>query len=160
MDKNTITHLDSDGQARMVDIGDKEETKRWAKARGQVRMSETAFQAGLAGDIKKGDLRATAQLAGIMGAKKTAELIPLCHPLQIENVKVDVMWDEKIPGVNIEAQVYTTGRTGVEMEVLTAVSIAALTVYDMVKGIDKGAAIESIRLIEKHGGRSGDVVLE
>ncbi len=160
MDKKKLTHLDPTGQARMVDVGGKELTKRWAVARGQVRMSAKAYQAAVAGDLKKGDLRMTAQLAGIAGAKKTSELIPLCHPLLMDNVKVDVEWDEALPGASVKAEVHSTGRTGVEMEALTAVTIAALTVYDMVKGIDKGAAIESIRLVEKHGGRSGDVVLE
>jgi cyclic pyranopterin phosphate synthase len=160
MDKKKLTHLDAAGQARMVDVGPKDQTDRWAVARGHVRMSAEAFQAGLEGDIKKGDLRMTAQLAGISGAKKTADLIPLCHPLLINNIKVDVEWDPELPGASIRAEVRTTGRTGVEMEALTAVAISALTVYDMIKGIDKGARIESIRLVEKHGGRSGDVVLE
>lgn len=144
----------------MVDVGSKEETARWAMARGKVHMSTGAFKAARAGDLKKGDLRTTAQLAGIMAAKKTADLIPLCHPLPLNNIQVEIEWEEKLPGVMIQAEVHTTGRTGVEMEALTAVAVAALTVYDMVKGIDKGAAIESVRLIEKHGGRSGDVVLE
>jgi cyclic pyranopterin phosphate synthase len=160
MTKKKISHLDSSGNARMVDVGSKEETTRWAVARGKVRMSTKAFNAARAGDLKKGDLRTTAQLAGIMAAKKTADLIPLCHPLPLNNVQVEIEWDEQLPGAMIQAEVHTTGRTGVEMEALTAVAIAALTVYDMVKGIDKGAAIESVRLIEKHGGRSGDVVLE
>ncbi len=160
MDKNKLTHLDSGGNARMVDVSSKEPTERWAVARGQVRMSPKAYQAGVEGDIKKGDLRTTAQLAGIMGAKKTAELIPLCHPLVLNDVKVEIEWDEALPGADIRAEVRTTGRTGVEMEALTAVTVAALTVYDMVKGIDKGATLQSIRLVEKHGGRSGDLVLE
>jgi cyclic pyranopterin phosphate synthase len=160
MTKKKISHLDSSGNARMVDVGSKEETARWAVARGKVRMSTKAFNAARAGDLKKGDLRTTAQLAGIMAAKKTADLIPLCHPLPLNNVQVEIEWDEQLPGAMIQAEVQSTGRTGVEMEALTAVAIAALTVYDMVKGIDKGAAIESVRLIEKHGGRSGDVVLE
>jgi cyclic pyranopterin phosphate synthase len=160
MDKNTISHLDSSGQARMVDVSSKDQTERWAVAQGNVRMSTKAFNAARYGDIKKGDLRTTAQLAGIMAAKKTAELIPLCHPLNLNNVQVDIDWDEQLPGTKIRSEVHTVGRTGVEMEALTAVAVAALTVYDMIKGIDKGAAIESVRLIEKHGGRSGDLVLE
>jgi cyclic pyranopterin phosphate synthase len=160
MDKNTISHLDSSGQARMVDVSSKDQTERWAVAQGNVRMSTKAFNAARDGDIKKGDLRTTAQLAGIMAAKKTAELIPLCHPLNLNNVQVDIDWDEQLPGTKIRSEVHTVGRTGVEMEALTAVAVAALTVYDMIKGIDKGAAIESVRLIEKHGGRSGDLVLE
>ena len=160
MDKKKISHLDSSGQARMVDVGSKDQTERWAVAKGYVRMSTKAFKAAREGDIKKGDLRTTAQLAGIMAAKKTADLIPLCHPLNIDHVKVDIAWDEQLPGAKIRGEVHTIGRTGVEMEALTAVAVAALTVYDMIKGIDKGAAIESVRLIEKHGGRSGDLVLE
>jgi cyclic pyranopterin phosphate synthase len=160
MDKKKISHLDSSGQARMVDVGSKDQTERWAVAQGQVRMSTKAFKAAREGDLKKGDLRTTAQLAGIMAAKKTADLIPLCHPLDINNIQVDIVWDEKLPGVKIRGEVHTMGRTGVEMEALTAVAVAALAVYDMIKGIDKGASIESVRLIEKHGGQSGDLVLE
>lgn len=144
----------------MVDVGSKDPTERWAVAQGQVRMSAKAFQAAREGDIKKGDIRTAAQLAGIMAAKKTADLIPLCHPLTINNIQVDIGWDEQLPGAKIRGEVHTMGRTGVEMEALTAVAVAALTVYDMIKGIDKGAMIESVRLIEKHGGRSGDLVLE
>lgn len=144
----------------MVDVGAKDETARWAVARGKVRMSPEAFTAAQEGDLKKGDLRATAELAGVMAAKKTAELIPLCHPLILNHVQVEISWDDQLPGAAIRAEVHTTGRTGVEMEALTAVGVAALTVYDMIKGIDKRAAIESIRLVEKHGGRSGDMVLE
>jgi cyclic pyranopterin phosphate synthase len=160
MDKDNLSHLDASGQARMVDVSSKEPTHRWAVARGQVRMSPKAFQAAVAGDIKKGDIRTTAQLAGIAGAKKTADLIPLCHPLMLDNIKIDINWDDELPGASIQVEVHSTGRTGVEMEALTAVAIAALTVYDMIKGIDKGASIQAIQLIEKHGGRSGDLVLE
>lgn len=123
-------------------------------------MSSKAYEAARAGDIKKGDLRNAAQLAGIMAAKKAAELIPLCHPLILNHIQVDIEWDEQLPGASIRAEVHTRGRTGVEMEALTAVTVAALTVYDMIKGIDKGAVIDSIRLVEKHGGRSGDLILE
>ncbi len=158
--KHKITHLDASGQARMVDVGSKDASDRWAVARGRVSMSSKAYEAARAGDIKKGDLRNAAQLAGIMAAKKTAELIPLCHPLILNHIQVDIEWDEQLPGASIRAEVHTRGRTGVEMEALTAVTVAALTVYDMIKGIDKGAVIDSIRLVEKHGGRSGDLVLE
>lgn len=158
--KHKITHLDASGQARMVDVGSKDASDRWAVARGRVRMSSKAYEAARAGDIKKGDLRNAAQLAGIMAAKKTAELIPLCHPLILNHIQVDIEWDEQLPGASIRAEVHTRGRTGVEMEALTAVTVAALTVYDMIKGIDKGAVIDSIRLVEKHGGRSGDLILE
>lgn len=144
----------------MVDVSAKEQTARWAVARGFVRMSTDAFKIARDGDLIKGDLRGTAELAGVMAAKKTAELIPLCHPLMLDNIQVRVDWDEGLPGVTIHAEVHTTGRTGVEMEALTAAAVTALTVYDMIKAVDRGAAIESIRLIEKHGGRSGDVVLE
>jgi cyclic pyranopterin phosphate synthase len=158
--KHKITHLDASGQARMVDVGSKDASDRWAVARGRVSMSSKAYEAARAGDIKKGDLRNAAQLAGIMAAKKTAELIPLCHPLILNHIQVDIEWDEQLPGASIRAEVHTRGRTGVEMEALTAVTVAALTVYDMIKGIDKGAVIDSIRLVEKHGGRSGDLILE
>lgn len=158
--KHKITHLDASGQARMVDVGSKDASDRWAVARGRVSMSSKAYEAARAGDIKKGDLRNAAQLAGIMAAKKAAELIPLCHPLILNHIQVDIEWDEQLPGASIRAEVHTRGRTGVEMEALTAVTVAALTVYDMIKGIDKGAVIDSIRLVEKHGGRSGDLILE
>lgn len=158
--KHKITHLDASGQARMVDVGSKDASDRWAVARGRVSMSSKAYEAARAGDIKKGDLRNAAQLAGIMAAKKTAELIPLCHPLILNHIQVDIEWDEQLPGASIRAEVHTRGRTGVEMEALTAVTVAALTVYDMIKGIDKGVVIDSIRLVEKHGGRSGDLILE
>lgn len=158
--KHKITHLDASGQARMVDVGSKDASDRWAVARGRVSMSSKAYEAARAGDIKKGDLRNAAQLAGIMAAKKAAELIPLCHPLILNHIQVDIEWDEQLPGASIRAEVHTRGRTGVEMEALTAVTVAALTVYDMIKGIDKGVVIDSIRLVEKHGGRSGDLILE
>jgi cyclic pyranopterin phosphate synthase len=160
MEKEDLTHLDSAGRARMVDVGGKPESNRWAVARGSVAMSAETFARLEAGDIRKGDVRATAELAGVMAAKRTAELIPLCHPLPLTHVEVEVTLEESLPGVEIRAKVSTTSRTGVEMEALTAVSVAALTVYDMIKGIEKGAKVREIRLVEKHGGRSGDVVLE
>ncbi len=144
----------------MVDIGGKPETERWAVARGEVMLSPQALAAARSGDLPKGDLRGTAELAGVMAAKRTAELIPLCHPLPLTQIDVRAALDEGLPGVKIEATVRTTGRTGVEMEALTAVAVAALTVYDMVKAVDKGARIREIRLVEKHGGKSGDVILE
>jgi cyclic pyranopterin phosphate synthase len=123
-------------------------------------MSLETLSAARAGDLKKGDLRATAELAGVMAAKRTAELIPLCHPLPLTQVSVEIEFSEELPGVEITASVRTVARTGVEMEALTAVSVAALTVYDMIKGLDRGAWITDIRLVEKHGGRSGDYVAE
>jgi cyclic pyranopterin phosphate synthase len=123
-------------------------------------MSPGTLAAARAGDLKKGDLRSTAELAGVMAAKRTADLIPLCHPLPLDQVEVRLEFDEALPGVQLRATARSRGRTGVEMEALTAVAVAALTVYDMVKGLEKGARISDIRLLEKHGGRSGDVVLE
>lgn len=160
MAKTGMTHLDRTGRARMVDVGDKPETERWATARGSVVMRPETLAAARAGDLKKGDLRAAAELAGVMAAKRTWELIPLCHPLALNHVDVSLEYSEDLPGVVITATARTTGRTGVEMEALTAVSVAALTVYDMIKAVERGARITDIRLIEKHGGRSGDVVLE
>lgn len=144
----------------MVDVGDKEVTGRWALAKGGVRMSSETLALARAGDLKKGDLRAAAELAGVMAAKRTWALIPLCHPLPISHIEVEVSFSDQLPGVEIAARVRSEGRTGVEMEALTAVAVAALTVYDMVKAVERGARIVDIRLIEKHGGRSGDVVLE
>ena len=160
MTEKKLSHLDPSGKARMVDVSAKDPTARWASASGSVRMSTDAFEIARKGDLAKGDLRGTAELAGVMAAKKTADLIPLCHPLMLDNVQVQVEWDEKLPGVTIRAEVHALGRTGVEMEALTAIAVTALTVYDMIKAVDRSAAIESIRLVEKHGGRSGDVVLE
>lgn len=160
MPEESLTHMDESGRARMVDVGDKDVTDRYARARGRVLLSPEAFSKAEAGDLKKGDLRAAAELAGVMAAKKTHELIPLCHPLQLSNIDVDVSFDSDKNSVEIESSVRCSGKTGVEMEALTAVSVAALTVYDMIKAVDKGARIEAIRLIEKRGGRSGDVVLE
>ena len=144
----------------MVDVGDKPETSRWAVARARVEMSPTTLAAAKAGDLPKGDLRAVAELAGVMAAKRTAELIPLCHPLALTDVQVTVQLSENPPGADVEATVRATGKTGVEMEALTAVAVASLTVYDMVKGLERGVRISDVRLVEKHGGRSGDVVLE
>lgn len=160
MSGSDLTHLDPGGRARMVDVGGKPETERWAVARGHVLMAPETLRAARAGDLKKGDLRAVAELAGVMAAKRTADLIPLCHPLPLTQIDVRLAYDDVLPGVVLTATVRTTGRTGVEMEAMTAVSVAALAVYDMIKGIDRRARISDVRLIEKHGGRSGDLVLE
>lgn len=160
MTSKKLSHLDDSGRARMVDVGEKTISERWAVARGEVHMSPDAYRMAAEGDLKKGDLVATAELAGVMGAKETAHLIPLCHPLELSQIEVNVDLDEALPGARITATARTRARTGVEMEALTAVSIAALTIYDMIKAVEKTARIRDIRLVEKHGGRSGDVVLE
>jgi cyclic pyranopterin monophosphate synthase len=152
-----LSHLDETGRARMVDVGAKPDTERIAVARGEVVMQPATLALIRAGQIKKGDVLTVAQLAGIMAAKKTSELIPLCHPLALTKIEVDLALDETLPGVQITAAVKTTGKTGVEMEALTAVSVAALTIYDMAKAAEKTMKIQNIRLVEKHGGRSGDV---
>jgi len=148
-----LTHLDEKGNARMVDIGGKAETSRVAIASGRIRMSAAALNAIRDGDVPKGDVLAAARIAGIMAAKKTAELIPLCHPLALDSVTVDFTIEDG--AVRATATASLTGRTGVEMEVMTGTSIALLTIYDMVKALDKGMVIEEIRLIEKRGGKSG-----
>ena len=153
-----LTHLDESGQARMVDIGNKPDTERVAVARGEVAMRPETLALIQAGQIKKGDVLTVAQLAGVMAAKKTAELIPLCHPIPVNQIVVKLNLDPDLPGVQITASVRTYGKTGAEMEALTAVSVAALTVYDMTKAAEKTMRIQNIRLVEKHGGRSGDVV--
>ena len=155
-----LSHLDTEGRARMVDVGEKPGTERWAVAKGTVLLSESTFEIAQRGDLKKGDLRAVAEIAGVMAAKRTHDLIPLCHPLPITHIEVVVEFCENLPGIEITAKVKTKARTGVEMEALTAVSVAALTVYDMVKAVEKSARITVIRLLEKHGGQSGDHVLE
>jgi len=155
-----LTHLDEHGRAHMVDVGGKPDTERTATARGEVHMQWSTFELIRAGQIKKGDVLTVAQLAGIMGAKRTSELIPLCHPLPLTKVEIELTLDESLPGVVITALAKTIGKTGVEMEALTAVSIAALTIYDMAKAAEKTMRIQNIRLVEKHGGRSGDVVNE
>ncbi len=156
----TLTHLDEEGRAHMVDVGEKADTARWAVAEGEVRLQMHTLELIRDGLMKKGDVLTVAQIAGIQAAKRTAELIPLCHPLPIHQVRVELSLDETLPGVRIVAEVRTFGKTGVEMEALTAVSVAALTVYDMVKAVEKTGQIQNIRLVEKHGGRSGDVVLD
>jgi cyclic pyranopterin phosphate synthase len=157
---NKLTHLDETGRAHMVDVGNKPVTERLAIARGEVLMSEETLELIRAGAMKKGDVLTVAQIAGIFGAKRTSELIPLCHPLPITHIEVSLALDRDLPGVIITAAVKTTDRTGVEMEALTAVSVAALTVYDMAKAVEKTMKIQNIRLVEKHGGRSGDVINE
>lgn len=152
-----LTHLDESGRARMVDVGAKPDTERIAIAKGEVRMQAVTLGLIRAGTLKKGDVLTVAQLAGIMGAKRTAELIPLCHPLPLTKIDVDLALDDTIPGVVITATAKTIGKTGVEMEALTAVSVAALTVYDMAKAAEKTMQIQNIRLVEKHGGQSGDI---
>ena len=144
----------------MVDVGAKPDTERTAVARGEVILKPETLELIKAGLMKKGDVLTVAQLAGIMGAKKTSELIPLCHPIPIHQVAVELELDDRLPGVIISSRLKTTGKTGIEMEALTAVAVAALTVYDMVKAVEKTARITNIRLVEKRGGQSGDVINE
>jgi cyclic pyranopterin phosphate synthase len=155
-----LSHMDEQGHPRMVDVSGKAESQRLAIAKGLVRMQAATFQRIKQGQVEKGDVLAVAQLAGIMAAKKTSQLIPLCHPIPIDEVKIDFALDEKNNSVEITAAVKSTGRTGVEMEALTATAIAALTIYDMVKGIDRGARLENVRLVKKSGGKSGEITLE
>jgi len=150
-----LTHFDAEGKAAMVDVSDKAETERSATARGSVLMQSETLALIAAGDMKKGDVLAVARLAGIMAAKRTAELIPLCHPLALTSIKVDLAIDKARNAVDIEATCKLKGRTGVEMEALTAVSVAALTVYDMCKAVDRGMTITGIHLTAKRGGKSG-----
>lgn len=152
----SLTHIDIQGQAQMVDVSSKEITKRQAVAAAQVRMKTATFETIEAGNAPKGDVLGTARLAGIMAAKQTAQLIPLCHPLPLHKVEVQVEADPQLPGYQIQASVTTKAETGVEMEALTAVSVAALTLYDMAKALEKSIQIESIRLLSKTGGKSGD----
>jgi molybdenum cofactor biosynthesis protein MoaC len=149
----SLTHLDDEGTARMVDVGAKAETQRIAVASGRITMSEDALAAIQAGNAPKGDILGTARIAGIMAGKKTADLIPMCHPLVIDAINVDFMFEEG--AIRATATVSLTGKTGVEMEAITAVSIALVTIYDMAKALDKGMVIGAIRLIEKRGGKSG-----
>jgi cyclic pyranopterin phosphate synthase len=155
-----LTHLDETGKVRMVDVGQKPDSERTAIAKGEVVMRSETLGLIQAGAIKKGDVLSVAQVAGIMAAKRTSELIPLCHPLPLTQVAVELDLDPALPGVRITATARTIGKTGVEMEALMAVSVAALTVYDMAKAAEKTMRIQNIRLVEKHGGRSGDVVNE
>ena len=154
-----LTHIDADGRARMVDVSDKASTKRIASAEGRVLMSSKALDLARSKG-GKGDVRATAEIAGVMAAKKTSDLIPMCHPLALSNVKVRVNELEDGSGLGVVAEVGTTGPTGVEMEALTAVSVACLTIYDMLKAVDRAMRIEGVRLLAKSGGASGDFVAE
>jgi len=158
--ENELTHVDSAGRAHMVDIGTKSDTARMAIARGEVHMKPETLALIRAGALKKGDVLTIAQIAGIQAAKRTSDLIPLCHPLPLTKIEVDLELDDMLPGVAITATVKVTGKTGVEMEALTAVSVAALTIYDMAKAAEGTMRIQNIRLVEKHGGRSGDVINE
>jgi cyclic pyranopterin phosphate synthase len=152
-----LTHLDAAGRARMVDVGAKPETERIAVAGGRVRCSPEALALAVDPQALKGDVAGAARIAGILAAKRTAELIPLCHPLQLTQVTVDIDADPALPGLRIRAEARCMGRTGVEMEALTAVSVAALTVVDMIKSADRWCAVEAIGLLHKSGGRSGSV---
>ena len=150
-----LTHIGSGGEARMVDVSAKAATERVAVAEGRVVMSKATLDLILSGDAKKGDVLGTARIAGIMAAKRTHELIPLCHPLAISKVTLDITPDSGLPGCVVQASVKVVGPTGVEMEALTAVSVACLTIYDMIKAVERGVRIEAIHLVEKKGGKSG-----
>ena len=151
-----LTHIGASGEAHMVDVGAKAETERTAIAEGAVTMLPATLEMILAGDARKGDVLGAARIAGIMAAKKTHELIPLCHPLLLTKVAVDIEPDRALPGLRVKALARVTGKTGVEMEALTAASVACLTIYDMAKAVDRGMVISGIRLVEKSGGKSGD----
>ncbi len=151
-----LTHVGPSGEAQMVDVSAKPDTTRRAVARGVIRMTPATLEAIVGNQLHKGDVLAVARIAGIMAAKRTAELIPLCHPLPIHDAQVAIEPDERIPGLRAEASVATTAKTGVEMEAITAVAIALVTIYDMAKALDKGMVIDSVRLLEKTGGKSGD----
>jgi len=160
MVKNQLTHLDEKGRAQMVDVGAKPDSERMAIAKGEIHLKAETLDLIEQGLMKKGDALAVAKVAGIMAAKRTSDLIPMCHPISISQIEVNLSINRGLPGVDIEAKVKNIGKTGVEMEALTAVSVAALTVYDMVKAVEKTGRIENIRLVEKHGGQSGDIVNE
>jgi cyclic pyranopterin monophosphate synthase len=153
-----LTHLDKSGAVRMVDVGEKPVTSREAVAEGRVRMQPETLKQALSGDSKKGSIRAAAEIAGIMAAKRTADLIPLCHPIALSSIKLTIAADEKEHALVVTARAKTTAQTGVEMEALVAVSVACLTIYDMLKAIDRGMVIEGVMLVEKHGGASGDYI--
>jgi cyclic pyranopterin monophosphate synthase len=152
-----LTHIDESGKAHMVDVGEKPDTEREAVARGEVHLSLSTLTLIREGMMKKGDVLTVAQIAGIQAAKRTSELIPLCHPLMLTQIEVNLEIDESIPGIVITSKTRTIGKTGVEMEALTATSVAALTIYDMVKAVERTGRIQNIRLIEKRGGRSGEI---
>lgn len=151
-----LSHIRETGEASMVDVSDKPETEREARAEGRVVMAKETLDLILRGDAKKGDVIGTARLAGIMAAKRTSDLIPLCHPLMLSKVDVEITADPALPGLNVICTAKVSGQTGVEMEALTGVSVACLTIYDMAKAVDRGMRIENIRLLSKSGGRSGD----
>jgi cyclic pyranopterin monophosphate synthase len=151
-----LTHLAPSGEAHMVDVAEKAETRRVAKAEGAVVMAPETLRLALAGEAKKGDVLGVARIAGVMAAKRTHELIPLCHPLPLSRISVEITPDAALPGLRVVAEAGVTGRTGVEMEALTAVSVACLTIYDMLKAVDRGMRIEGVALLEKRGGASGD----
>ena len=155
MTRRKLTHLGAGGEARMVDVSQKPATERIATAQGRVAMSKATLDLVLSGNAKKGDVLGAARIAGIMAAKKTHELIPLCHPLPVSKVEVDITPNSKPPGLTVRATVKVTGQTGVEMEALMATSVACLTIYDMVKAVERGMRIEDIHLVEKRGGKSG-----
>ena len=155
-----LSHVGPDGQARMVDVGDKPETDRLARATGSIRMKPDTLAAIRQNALVKGDVLAVAKIAGVLAAKRTAELIPLCHPIPLTDVQVTLVLDDSLPGITCEAVARTKGRTGVEMEAITAVSVSLITVYDMAKAVDRGMRITDIRLLEKSGGRSGRWVAE
>jgi cyclic pyranopterin phosphate synthase len=155
MSDKVLTHLGPSGEAHMVDVSDKAATERVAVAEGRVIMSKATLDLVMSGNAKKGDVLGTARIAGIMAAKRTHELIPLCHPLALSQVSVDLTPDPALPGIAVRASVKVTGPTGVEMEALTAVSVACLTIYDMVKAAERGMRIEGVHLVEKTGGKSG-----
>ena len=154
-DEPALSHIDAKGDARMVDVSAKAATERMAVAEGRVVMSKATLALIVSGNAKKGDVLGTARVAGIMAAKRTSELIPLCHPLSLSKVTLDIVPDKSLPGCIVRAAVKVTGPTGVEMEALTAVSVACLTIYDMIKAVERGVRIEGIHLIEKKGGKSG-----
>jgi cyclic pyranopterin phosphate synthase len=155
IEQPTLTHIDTKGEARMVDVSAKPATERIAIAEGSVIMSKATLELIVSGNAKKGDVLGTARVAGVMAAKRTSDLIPLCHPLALSKVTLDIVPDRKLPGCRVRAAVKVTGPTGVEMEALTAVSIACLTIYDMIKAVERGVRIEGIHLVEKKGGKSG-----
>ena len=150
-----LTHVGEDGAARMVDVSAKASTGRLARARGSIRMERATLAAILANTLAKGDVISVARVAGIMAAKRTADLIPLCHPIMLSDVQVTIVPDDELPGLQVEAVARTVGQTGVEMEAMTAVSVTLITVYDMAKSHDRGMCITNVRLVEKHGGKSG-----
>jgi len=151
-----LTHLDDEGRVKMVNVGDKPDSSRLAGAEGTITMSAETLEVIVRGSLKKGDVMAAARIAGIMAAKRTPELIPLCHPLVLNEVRIEIEPDRSIPGLRVTAWAEASGKTGVEMEALTAASVALLTIYDMAKSVERGMEITGVRLVEKRGGKSGD----